>query len=169
MSLGQNLDKVVARHRELGEKLAQADVAASKDFVKLSKEYADLAAVVEAINNLKKVQSEIADLQALLEEPGNDAEMRALAESELSELEERLPDLELGVKLLLLPQDEADEKNAILEVRAGTGGEEAALFGAALFRMYQRYAEARGWKFEIMHINETGIGGYKEAIASIAG
>jgi peptide chain release factor 1 len=169
VSLEQNLDKVVARHQELGHKLAQADVAASKDFIKLSKEYSDLAPVVEAINSLKKVRAEVADLHALIEDPGNDAEMRALAEDELAALEERLPDLEHDVKLLLLPKDEADEKNAILEVRAGTGGEEAALFAADLFRLYQRYAENRGWKFEVIHVNETGIGGYKEAIASISG
>ncbi|MEX2451464.1 MAG: peptide chain release factor 1 [Rhodospirillales bacterium] len=168
MSLEQNLDKVVARHQELGHKLTQTDVAASKDFIKLSKEYSDLAPVVEAINSLKKVRAEVADLQVLIEDPGNDAEMRALAEDELAVLEERLPELEHGVKLLL-PKDEADEKNAILEVRAGTGGEEAALFAADLFRLYQRYAENRGWKFEVIHVNETGIGGYKEAIASIAG
>ena len=98
-----------------------------------------------------------------------DPEMKDLAEAELEALDRRLPELERGIQILLLPKDEADEKNAILEVRAGTGGEEAALFAAELFQMYQRYAALRGWKFETMDVSETGIGGYKEAIASITG
>ncbi len=169
MSLEQNLDKVVSRYKDLGGKLSQADVAASKDYVKLSKEYSDLTSVVEAINAFKKIKSEIEDLKALVADPENDAEMRTLAEEELVGLNEQLPVLEHDIQLLLLPKDEADEKNAILEVRAGTGGEEAALFAASLFRLYQRFAEGRKWKFEIMNVNETGIGGYKEAVASITG
>ena len=169
MSLDQNLDKVVTRHEELSGKLAQADVAASKDFIKLSKEYADLTPVVQAINGLKNIKTEIEDLNALVADPDNDGEMCAMAEEELAVLKEKLPTLEQDIKMLLLPKDEADEKNAILEVRAGTGGEEAALFGANLFRMYQRFAEELKWKFEIINVNETGIGGYKEAVASITG
>ena len=169
MSLDQNLDKVVTRHEELSGKLAQADVAASKDFIKLSKEYADLTSVVQAINGLKNIKTEIEDLNALVADPDNDGEMRTMAEEELAVLKEKLPTLEQDIKMLLLPKDEADEKNAILEVRAGTGGEEAALFGANLFRMYQRFAEELKWKFEIINVNETGIGGYKEAVASITG
>ena len=92
-----------------------------------------------------------------------DPEMKDLAEAELEALDRRLPELEHGIKLLLLPKDEDDERNAILEVRAGTGGEEAALFAADLFRMYQRYAALRGWRFEIIDLSETGIGGFKEA------
>ena len=95
--------------------------------------------------------------------------MRALAATELAALEKRLPDLERQVRLMLLPRDEADERNAILELRAGTGGEEAALFAAVLFRMYQKYAALHGWRFEAMEISETGIGGFKEAIAAISG
>src|SRR5690242_19123057 len=110
----------------------------------------------------------MADAEALAAD-GGDAEMRALAQAELHALKERLPRLEQEVKLLLLPKDEADARNAILEVRAGTGGEEAALFAADLFRMYQRYAGERGWRFEAMEISETGLGGFKEAIASISG
>jgi peptide chain release factor 1 len=169
VSLDQNLDKVVTRHEELSGKLAQADVAASKDFIKLSKEYADLTPVVQAINGLKNIKTEIEDLNALVADPDNDGEMRTMAEEELAVLKEKLPSLEQDIKMLLLPKDEADEKNAILEVRAGTGGEEAALFGANLFRMYQRFAEELKWKFEIINVNETGIGGYKEAVASITG
>jgi len=169
VSLDQNLDKVATRHEELGAKLAQADVAASKDFVKLSKEYAELTPVVAAITDLKNIKGEIEDLNALVADPDNDGEMRTMAEEELTVLKDKLPSLEQEIKMLLLPKDEADEKNAILEIRAGTGGEEAALFGANLFRMYQRFAEERKWKFEIININETGIGGYKEAVASITG
>ncbi|MGY8990557.1 MAG: peptide chain release factor 1 [Rhodospirillales bacterium] len=169
MSLDQNLDKVATRHEELGAKLAQADVAASKDFVKLSKEYAELTPVVAAITDLKNIKGEIEDLNALVADPDNDGEMRTMAEEELTVLKDKLPSLEQEIKMLLLPKDEADEKNAILEIRAGTGGEEAALFGANLFRMYQRFAEERKWKFEIINVNETGIGGYKEAVASITG
>src|SRR5947208_16624075 len=95
--------------------------------------------------------------------------MRALAEEEMQSLREQLPELELAVKMALLPRDEDDERNAILEVRAGTGGEEAALFAAELFRMYQRYAGLRGWRFELLDLSETGIGGVKEAAASITG
>jgi peptide chain release factor 1 len=169
VSLDQNLDKVATRHEELGAKLAQADVAASKDFVKLSKEYAELTPVVAAITDLKNIKGEIEDLNALVADPDNDGEMRTMAEEELTVLKDKLPSLEQEIKMLLLPKDEADEKNAILEIRAGTGGEEAALFGANLFRMYQRFAEERKWKFEIINVNETGIGGYKEAVASITG
>jgi peptide chain release factor 1 len=100
---------------------------------------------------------------------GDDAEMRDLAQGELAALDKKIPELEGRIKVMLLPKDEADERNAILEVRAGTGGEEAALFASELFRMYQRYAALKGWKFEIMELSETGIGGFKEAIASISG
>ena len=102
-------------------------------------------------------------------EAEEDPELRELAANELRELKERVPVLERQVQLMLLPKDDADSKNAILEVRAGTGGDEAALFAADLFRMYQRYAETRGWKFELMSANEIGIGGYKEVIASVSG
>jgi peptide chain release factor 1 len=108
-------------------------------------------------------------VEQILADAGADAELKRMAESERMALKEKLPDLERKVMLLLLPKDEADAKNAILEVRAGTGGEEAALFAADLFRMYQRYAENHRWKFEVLNINETGIGGFKEAIASISG
>ena len=118
---------------------------------------------------LQKVKSELADVDAILSDASADAELKKMAESERQTLKEKLPELEQKVKILLLPKDEADAKNAILEVRAGTGGEEAALFASDLFRMYQRYAENHGWKFELMSINETGIGGFKEAIASISG
>ncbi len=169
MSLSENLQKVVARYEELGELMLAPDVASSGDFVTMSKEYAELRPIVEGIANLDSAQAEAADLAAMLADPETDPEMRSLAEVEFKELKIKVPALEKKVQVLLLPKDEADEKNAILEVRAGTGGEEAALFAADLFRMYQRYAENLGWKFEIMSLNETGIGGCKEAIASVIG
>ena len=166
-SLDAKLDKVVRRHSELRDSLGDPELPGS-EVARLSKEYSDLTPVVESIAALRRAEAEIADL-APLAEAGEDAEMRALAQAELQALKAKLPRLEQAVKLLLLPKDEADERNAILEVRAGTGGEEAALFATDLFRMYQRYAAQRGWRFEVMEVSETGLGGFKEAIASITG
>ena len=169
MSLEQNLDRVVARHEELGHLMSSADAPSGADFASLSKEYADLGPVVEAIQALRKTRAELTDAEEMLADPDADAEMRELAEMEVGELRERIPALERDVQIMLLPKDEADEKNAILEIRAGTGGDEAALFAADLFRMYQRYAETQRWKMEVMEANETGIGGFKEVIASVSG
>jgi len=169
VSLKEKLNAVAARHAELGARLNEKDAARSPDFVLLSKEYSDLTPVVRAIEDLRSAEAEIDDLVTLIGDPEVDDEMRALAKLEGAQLSERVPDLEHRIKVLLLPKDEADERNAILEVRAGTGGEEAGLFAAELFRMYQRYAERRGWTFEEMQVNETGTGGYKEAIALVSG
>ena len=169
MSLKEKLNAVAARHAELGARLNEKDAARSPDFVLLSKEYSDLTPVVRAIEDLRSAEAEIDDLVNLIGDPEVDDEMRALAKLEGAQLSERVPDLEHRIKVLLLPKDETDERNAILEVRAGTGGEEAGLFAAELFRMYQRYAERRGWTFEEMQVNETGTGGYKEAIALVSG
>jgi peptide chain release factor 1 len=121
------------------------------------------------VRELGKLETEIASLEEIAADAASEREMRAMAEEELAQLKKRLPELEQEIKLLLLPKDEADAKSAILEIRAGTGGEEAALFAADLLRMYQRYADQHGWKFELMQTNDTGIGGIKEAIASITG
>ena len=169
MTLNENLKKVLARFDELGDLMAGPDVAASGEFARMSKEYSDLTPIVEGVRELKAAQEEAADLAAMVADPETEPEMRGLAEAEFMEFKERISLLEKNIQCLLLPKDAADEKSAILEVRAGTGGEEAALFAADLFRMYQRYAEARRWKFEIMSMNETGIGGCKEAVASIVG
>jgi peptide chain release factor 1 len=163
------LERVVKRHDELSAVLASPDHKDAQAYARNSKEYSDLTPLVEAIGEWKLARRELADLEAMVGDGGTDADMRALAEDELIALKTRVPELEHKIKLLLLPKDEADERNAILEVRAGTGGEEAALFAAALFRMYSRYAALRGWKFEVMDINETGLGGYKEATATITG
>jgi len=169
MSLEQNLDRVLERHKALSDRLSHGAGDDPQTFARLSKEYAQLEPVVAAVTALKHTQSELNDLQGLIDDPGTEDEMREMAEEEARALRERVPDLEQAVKIQLLPKDEADEKNAILEVRAGTGGDEAALFAAELFRMYQRFAELHRWKFETLQISETGIGGYKEASATISG
>ncbi|PIW25872.1 MAG: peptide chain release factor 1 [Rhodospirillales bacterium CG15_BIG_FIL_POST_REV_8_21_14_020_66_15] len=168
MSLNESLDKVLTRYKEL-EALMSEGGSSGEKIARLGKEYSDLGPVVAAVNAYRKAQTDAKGMADLLADPATDPDMRELAEEEYRELKERLPALERQMQVLLLPKDEADEKNAILEVRAGTGGDEAALFAADLFRMYQRYAEIHGWRFEVMSVNETGIGGYKEAIATISG
>ena len=168
MSLEARFDQVIARYEQVGNDLSDVDIGAD-DRVRLSREYSDLTPVIEAIEKLRSTRNELADLEELVADSASDAEMRELAEAELGELRDALPDMEQKVKLLLLPKDEADEKNAMLEIRAGTGGEEAALFAGDLMRMYQRYAEARSWKFELVSLSDTGLGGVKEAVISISG
>ena len=137
------------------------------EIVRLSKEHAELKPVVEAVRELERVRGEAPELEAMAE--GGDAEMAALAREELDALKDRLPGLEREVALLLAPKDKDENASAILEVRAGTGGDEAALFAGDLFRMYQRYAALHGWSVEIESISEGEAGGYKEIIASITG
>ncbi|MSO54831.1 MAG: peptide chain release factor 1 [Rhodospirillales bacterium] len=171
MTTGFNdkLDKVLARHREIGELMAQTDARPQAERIRLAKEYSDLTELAEAVAKLRAAEREKSDLEVIALDASGDAEMRAMANTELQTIKESIPGLAQRVKVLLLPKDAADALDAILEVRAGTGGEEAALFAANLFRMYQRYAERRRWTFEILSLSETGIGGYKEAIASISG
>jgi peptide chain release factor 1 len=169
MTMEYKLDRIVARHQELADTLASSKTPSPEEFMRLSKEYAELTGVVEAINELRRAEAEYEDLETLAADPEADGDVRALAREELVEMADTLAEKERRMRLMLLPKDEADERNAILEIRAGTGGDEAALFGADLFRMYQRYAESRGWKFEVMSVHETGIGGYKEASAAISG
>ena len=168
MSLEEKLKRLVERHAELGAAMAGHGRAAGESYVRLAKEYAELTPIVGVIEDLHKTQAEMADLDELISRD-QDAELRALAADERADLAKKLPGFEHRLKLLLVPRDEADARDAILETRAGTGGEEAALFAAELFRMYLRYAETRGWKFEVMQVSETGLGGLKEATASIRG
>ena len=168
MSFEEKLDVVLARHEELEALLGSGDNVDGETFVKLSKELAGLKEIVAAIHDYKKILSDMAGAQALLDDPETDDEMRSMAHDEIYAAKEQLPEQEKRLKMLL-PKNAVDEKNAILEVRAGTGGEEAALFAAELFRMYEHYAAAQGWKFEMLSVNDTGIGGYKEASASITG
>ncbi|MDH5559147.1 MAG: peptide chain release factor 1 [Alphaproteobacteria bacterium] len=167
MNMDEKLGKVTARHDELAQLMTES-AGDSGEFARLSKEYSDLSPIVEKIRELQGARAEIAELEELVASE-DDAEMKSMAQSELVALSDRLPDLEREMQLMLLPRDEADARNAIIEVRAGTGGDEAGLFAAELFRMYQRYAERHGWKFEPIDINETGVGGYREASATIAG
>ena len=166
-NLDETLNRVLARHDELGAALAQG--LDGDRFVKLSKEFAEIAPVAEAIRALRQAQSELRGAAEIANDVASDAEIRALAEEERRGLAARIEEMERQLRVLLLPKDAADEKNAILEVRAGTGGEEAALFAADLLRMYQRYAERQGWRFDLLHVNETGLGGVKEAAATISG
>jgi peptide chain release factor 1 len=163
MSFEENLSRLTTRYDELQALMIGASGA---KFAQLSKEFSDLGPIVEEVNLLRKLQKELDEAKTLAE---GDADMRALAEEEIHRLTGEVRAQEEKVRLALLPKDEADAKNAILEVRAGTGGDEAALFAADLFRMYERYAARKGWKFEVMDLSETGIGGVKEAIANITG
>ncbi len=152
--------------------LVQQEMNANSDktaFVRLSKEFASLDPIVATIKQLEAAAAEADDLRGVLDEAGNDAEMAALAREELRALEPKLADLEQALKVQLLPKDEADDKGVIIEVRAGTGGDEAALFAADLFRMYTRYAELKRWSVEILSVSENDLGGYKEITAAITG
>ncbi|MFW0778304.1 MAG: peptide chain release factor 1 [Rickettsiales bacterium] len=168
MSFEDKLDMVARRHQELSDTLA-AGTASGAEFAKMSKEFSDLSPIVEIITEYQEAKKALADTKQMIADPECDAEMKAMGEEEIHELEAKLPALTKKVQISLLPKDAADEKNAILEVRAGTGGDEAALFAADLFRMYQRFAANQGWKFEVMSTSESGIGGYKDATAEITG
>ena len=168
MSLENSLNKILDREEELSRLLSESGLD-QQTFAQYSKEYSDLQPITERIRELFAAQSEMGDLASLMVEPDAEPDMKELAQSEFHDLKQRLPELERQLQIMLLPRDEADERNAILEVRAGTGGDEAALFAAELFGMYQRYAALQGWRFEILDASETGIGGYKEATASITG
>ncbi len=168
MSFDKNLDHVLARYDELQALLSSEMPPSAPEIARLSKEFSELTPVVTAVNELRAARSESDSLEALVDSE-DDKDVLELAEQELLILKESLPDLERKVQIMLLSKDEADSRNAILEIRAGTGGDEAALFAADLFRMYQRYAESRGWKFELISVNEIGIGGFKEVIVSVSG
>ena len=168
MNFAEKLSNVVDRYNEL-EALISAPNVSSEDLVRMNKEIAALAPVVEAIKNYNHVEQNMKDAQQMMEDSSLDKEMRDLASAEYYELKEKMPELEKEIKIQLLPKDAEDEKNAILEVRAGTGGDEAALFAAVLFEMYQRYSALQGWKFEVNDVTENELGGYKEATAKITG
>ncbi len=158
------------KYEELTHKVSDPEIIADQSrWQKYAKELGEMEPIVKKYEEYKKVKEGIAENKELLGESGLDDELRELAKMELSELEPQVEPLEAELKLLLLPKDHNDEKNVILEIRAGTGGDEAALFGADLLRMYSRYAERAGWKTEIMELNETGIGGVKEAVMLIKG
>ena len=163
----QKLDALLARHTMMESELASG--LAADAYVKLSREFAELGPVVESIKAYRNADKEIAELAALIEDASTDAEMRKLADTERRELLERKEQLAQQIRLALLPKDAMDDHNAILEIRAGTGGDEAALFAGDLFRMYERYAAKQGWKTEILSASEGTKGGYKEIVASVRG
>lgn len=161
------MDQVVKRFEMLE---AQMSAGPAPDaYVRMASEYAEIQDMVAKVRALRLAEHEQADLKAMLADKGTDAEMRALAEADLPEVEERIEALQRDIQILLLPKDAADDKNAILEIRAGTGGDEAALFAGDLFRMYERYAAERGWRFETASASEGDAGGYKEIIATVSG
>ena len=159
------LDQVLDRYREVEARMGAA--ADGAEIVRLSKEHAELRPVAEAVQSLERARAELPELEEMA--ASGDAEMADLARDELAALKNRLPELEREVALLLAPKDRDENASAIVEVRAGTGGDEAALFAGDLFRMYQRYAQSRGWRVEIDSMSEGEVGGYKEIIASISG
>lgn len=168
MNFAENLANLINRYKELNALISEPGVP-TDEMIKMNKEIATLAPVVEAIEQYNTLDKNLKDAKEMMEDASMDKEMRDLAESEYFEIKEKLPQKEQEIKILLLPKDDDDEKNAILEVRAGTGGDEAALFAAVLFEMYQHYASLQGWKFEVMDVSENELGGYKEATASISG
>ena len=163
----QKLDALLARHKAIESELATQ--VTPETYVKLSREFAELGPVVDTVRNYRSVVSEIAGLDALIADSSTDAEMRTMAAAEKPQLEQRRAALEQEIKLALLPKDAMDERNVILEIRAGTGGDEASLFAGDLFRMYERYAAKQGWKVEVISASEGTMGGYKEIVAEIRG
>ena len=161
------LDRLVQRWEEIQAELNRGVNPAT--YAQLSKEFADLNPVVATIQALHKAEAERRDLLEIVKDSSADAGLKELASDELPTVERRVQELQKEMRIHLLPKDAADEKSAILEVRAGTGGDEAALFAANLFRMYSRYAEQHGWRTEIISASESDLGGYKEIVASISG
>lgn len=164
-----SLDRIVsieAKKHELSDAMAAGNLS-TEDFVRLSKEYAQIEPVAAAAREVRRLRAERDSLTAMTKDA--DEELRQIAAEELTEIEVRLPLAERALALQLLPKDSADERAAMLEVRAGTGGDEAALFAGDLLRMYQRFAEENGWKFELINASQSDVGGYKEAVASITG
>ena len=163
MNLALKLDRIAARADELRAMLGEG--ISGEAYVKASRELSDIDPVVARIGDLRSAEQARDEAEAMLIDP----EMRGLAEAELFDLKERIPALEHEIRLALLPKDEADARSAILEIRPAAGGDEAGLFAAELFQMYQKYAESKGWKFEVMEFGDTELGGMKEGIAEITG
>ncbi|HRI76915.1 MAG: peptide chain release factor 1 [Alphaproteobacteria bacterium] len=168
MSLHRKLDQVLSRFHEV-EALLSSGTLASDVFTKLSREYAELTPLATLVRQYKKAQAEFADLETLMNDAGADKDMRAMAEEEYFRLKEELPSFEKQIQIALLPKDAADDKSAILEIRAGTGGDEAALFAFDLLDMYRRYAADHSWRFEVMDMAESDLGGIKQAVVAVSG
>ncbi|MEL0110633.1 MAG: peptide chain release factor 1 [Rickettsiales bacterium] len=168
MSIMDRLEGVISRHAELSALMATGELDPAR-YVDISREYSELTPVVEKAQEMKAAQAELSGLEELIADASTEPEMKALVEAEYEEIRQALPALEESLRVLLLPKDAADEKNAILEIRAGTGGDEAALFAGDLMRMYQRYAELHGGRVEFLDLSETELGGVKDVAISIAG
>lgn len=164
----QRIAAIEARRDELQAAMSRGDLAADQ-FVRLSKDYAEIEPVAAAAGEVRRLRAELGVLAELAESEADDPELRAMAVQEADDIRARLPDAERALALSLLPRDAADERSAMLEIRAGTGGDEAALFAGDLFRMYQRYAEDRGWRVELISASAADLGGYKEVVASVTG
>ena len=169
MSFEENLERVSSRHRELELTLSNSKELSAEEITKLSIEFSELTPIAEKINEVRSLEKELEENRVLASENQHDKELLALVQTEIDELIKSISLLRKELERLLLPKDEIDEKNAILEVRAGTGGDEAALFATELFSMYQKYSSIKGWRFDILEVSENDIGGYREAIASITG
>ena len=169
MSFEENLERVSSRHRELELTLSNSKELSAEEITKLSIEFSELTPIAEKINEVRSLEKELEENKVLASENQHDKELLALVQTEIDELIKSISVLRKELERLLLPKDEIDEKNAILEVRAGTGGDEAALFATELFSMYQKYSSIKGWRFDILEVSENDIGGYREAIASITG
>ncbi len=167
MIAAEKFDGLLTRVAEIEYRMTQNPDP--ETYVRLSRDYAELEPLAARITALRKAEEELAGVEAMIEDPSADAEMRALAEAERAELEETVAELAQEVRIGFLPKDAADARNVILEVRAGTGGDEAALFAGDLFRMYQRHAQLKGWKVEVLSASEGEVGGFKEVIASVSG
>ena len=164
----ERLEQIEARFQDLGQQMADPEVLGDHEkYQKIAKQHRELEPVVDKFREYRQVKTGIADARAMLAEP--DPEIRAMAQEELAQLEEREPKIEEDLKLLLLPKDPNDEKNVVVEIRAGTGGDEASLFAAEIFRMYTRFAEQHRWKVEVLSSSESSVGGLKEVIAIIEG
>jgi peptide chain release factor 1 len=161
------LDLLLARHAALESELL-SQVGADR-YVQMTRELAELNPVVEAVKNWRAVRSEIAGIETMISDPATDAEMRAMAEAERPALEARGDELAQKIRVALLPKDAMDERNVMLEIRAGTGGDEASLFAGDLFRMYERFAGLQGWKVDVISASEGTMGGYKEIVAEVQG
>ena len=169
MSLDSSMDKVMERRRKVEALLSESAMMNNNELAQFSRELSDLRPICDQIALVRRIEAELTDALLMVEESGDDAAMSEMAQAEVNLLKVQLPEAKGALQLSLLPKDRDDSRNAILEVRAGTGGDEAALFAANLFSMYQRYAAKHGWRFDVMEVSETGIGGYKEATATISG
>ena len=161
MKFKERLNQIVSRHKELTNLMSHGEGLGSEDYVKMSKEFAELDTIAGCVGELREAQTELEDLNKIVSDPEIDQEMKQMAEEEVVGIAKTISDIEQKLKLLLLPKDIADQKNAILEIRAGTGGDEAALFAAELLRMYQKFCDKNRRKFEKMSLSQTDIGGIK--------